>query len=62
MSLSALARLGFEEPEAAVADLERLGAWPPAAAPGCTTPTTPSRAGSDPMPAWSSRSVASSSS
>ena len=34
MSLSALARLGFEEPEAAAADLERLGAWPPAAAPG----------------------------
>jgi [glutamine synthetase] adenylyltransferase / [glutamine synthetase]-adenylyl-L-tyrosine phosphorylase len=33
-SLSTLARLGFEEPEAAVADLERLGAWPPAAAPG----------------------------
>jgi [glutamine synthetase] adenylyltransferase / [glutamine synthetase]-adenylyl-L-tyrosine phosphorylase len=34
VSLSVLARLGFEEPEAAVADLERLGAWPPAAAPG----------------------------
>ena len=34
MSLSALARLGFEEPGAAAADLERLGAWPPAAAPG----------------------------
>ncbi|HYN16702.1 MAG TPA: hypothetical protein VEY96_01290, partial [Actinomycetes bacterium] len=34
MSRSALARLGFEEPEAAVADLERLGAWPPSAAPG----------------------------
>ena len=34
MSLSDLARLGFEEPEAAAADLERLGAWPPAAAPG----------------------------
>jgi [glutamine synthetase] adenylyltransferase / [glutamine synthetase]-adenylyl-L-tyrosine phosphorylase len=34
VSLSALARLGFEEPEAAAADLERLGAWPPAAAPG----------------------------
>jgi glutamate-ammonia-ligase adenylyltransferase len=32
--LSTLARLGFEEPEAVVADLERLGAWPPAAAPG----------------------------
>ncbi|HEX4908099.1 MAG TPA: hypothetical protein VFW32_05875, partial [Actinomycetes bacterium] len=34
MSLSVLARLGFEEPGAAAADLERLGAWPPAAAPG----------------------------
>ncbi|HEV8425833.1 MAG TPA: bifunctional glutamine-synthetase adenylyltransferase/deadenyltransferase, partial [Actinomycetes bacterium] len=34
MSRSVLARLGFEEPEAAVADLERLGAWPPAAVPG----------------------------
>jgi glutamine synthetase adenylyltransferase len=34
VSLSVLARLGFEEPEAAAADLERLGAWPPAAAPG----------------------------
>jgi len=34
VSRSALARLGFEDPEAAVADLERLGAWPPAAAPG----------------------------
>jgi glutamate-ammonia-ligase adenylyltransferase len=34
VSLSTLARLGFEEPEAAAADLERLGAWPPAAAPG----------------------------
>ena len=34
MSLSVLARLGFEEPEAAAADLERLGAWPPASAPG----------------------------
>jgi len=33
-SLSALARLGFEEPEAVLADLERLGAWPHAAAPG----------------------------
>ena len=33
-SLSTLARLGFEEPEAAAARLERLGAWPPAAAPG----------------------------
>jgi glutamate-ammonia-ligase adenylyltransferase len=32
--LSTLARLGFEEPEAVVADLERLGAWPHAAAPG----------------------------
>jgi [glutamine synthetase] adenylyltransferase / [glutamine synthetase]-adenylyl-L-tyrosine phosphorylase len=32
--LSTLARLGFEEPEAVVTDLERLGAWPPAAAPG----------------------------
>jgi [glutamine synthetase] adenylyltransferase / [glutamine synthetase]-adenylyl-L-tyrosine phosphorylase len=34
VSLSVLVRLGFEEPEAAAADLERLGAWPPAAAPG----------------------------
>ena len=34
MSLPTLARLGFEEPQAAAADLERLGAWPPAAAPG----------------------------
>jgi [glutamine synthetase] adenylyltransferase / [glutamine synthetase]-adenylyl-L-tyrosine phosphorylase len=34
VSLSVLARLGFEEPEAAAADLERLGAWPPASAPG----------------------------
>jgi glutamate-ammonia-ligase adenylyltransferase len=33
-SLSTLARLGFEEPEAVLADLERLGAWPHAAAPG----------------------------
>src|SRR5829696_8209140 len=33
-SLSTLARLGFEEPEAAAAGLERLGVWPPAAAPG----------------------------
>src|SRR5918992_5762317 len=33
-SLSTLARLGFEEPAAAAADLERLGAWPPAAAGG----------------------------
>ena len=33
-SLSVLARLGFEEPEAAEAGLERLGAWPPASAPG----------------------------
>src|SRR5215217_4625525 len=33
-SLSTLARLGFEEPQAAVADLGRLGAWPPAAAAG----------------------------
>src|SRR6266540_3454924 len=32
--LSTLARLGFEEPEAVLADLERLGAWPHAAAPG----------------------------
>src|SRR5215211_1727819 len=35
-SLSTLARLGFEEPEAAAAGLERLGVWPPAAAPGGT--------------------------
>jgi [glutamine synthetase] adenylyltransferase / [glutamine synthetase]-adenylyl-L-tyrosine phosphorylase len=34
VSLSALTRLGFEEPAAAAADLERLGAWPPNAAPG----------------------------
>jgi glutamate-ammonia-ligase adenylyltransferase len=34
VALSTLARLGFEEPEAARPDLERLGAWPPAAAPG----------------------------
>jgi [glutamine synthetase] adenylyltransferase / [glutamine synthetase]-adenylyl-L-tyrosine phosphorylase len=34
VSLSALARLGFEEPQAAAADLERLGAWPPNATPG----------------------------
>jgi glutamate-ammonia-ligase adenylyltransferase len=34
VSLSTLARLGFEEPESAAADLERLGAWPPAGAPG----------------------------
>jgi [glutamine synthetase] adenylyltransferase / [glutamine synthetase]-adenylyl-L-tyrosine phosphorylase len=34
VSLSALARLGFEEPRAAAADLERLGAWPPNAAAG----------------------------
>ena len=34
MSLPTLARLGFEEPQAAAADLERLGAWPPGAAPG----------------------------
>src|SRR5829696_5946749 len=33
-SLSTLARLGFEEPQAAAAGLERLGVWPPAAAPG----------------------------
>jgi glutamate-ammonia-ligase adenylyltransferase len=32
--VSTLARLGFEEPEAARADLEVLGAWPAAAAPG----------------------------
>jgi [glutamine synthetase] adenylyltransferase / [glutamine synthetase]-adenylyl-L-tyrosine phosphorylase len=32
--LSALARLGFEQPEAVRVDLERLGAWPPSAAPG----------------------------
>ena len=31
---AALARLGFREPGAVVADLERLGAWPPAAALG----------------------------
>jgi len=34
MALSTLARLGFDEPEAAADDLKRLGAWPPAAAPG----------------------------
>ncbi|HEV2872446.1 MAG TPA: hypothetical protein VG409_13635, partial [Actinomycetota bacterium] len=34
MALSTLARLGFDEPDAAAADLERLGAWPPAAAGG----------------------------
>jgi glutamate-ammonia-ligase adenylyltransferase len=34
VSLTVLTRLGFEEPEAAASDLERLGAWPPAAAPG----------------------------
>ena len=34
MALSTLARLGFDEPEAAAGDLKRLGAWPPAAAPG----------------------------
>jgi [glutamine synthetase] adenylyltransferase / [glutamine synthetase]-adenylyl-L-tyrosine phosphorylase len=34
VSLTALARLGFEEPQAAATDLERLGAWPPAVAPG----------------------------
>ena len=34
MALSTLARLGFDEPEAAAGDLRRLGAWPPAAAPG----------------------------
>jgi glutamate-ammonia-ligase adenylyltransferase len=34
VSLSVLARLGFEEPEVAAADLEPLGAWPPATAPG----------------------------
>ncbi|HEV3399278.1 MAG TPA: hypothetical protein VG693_08300 [Actinomycetes bacterium] len=34
MSLSTLARLGFDEPGAAVGDLEHLGAWPPAAATG----------------------------
>jgi [glutamine synthetase] adenylyltransferase / [glutamine synthetase]-adenylyl-L-tyrosine phosphorylase len=33
-SLPTLARLGFEEPAAAAADLERLGAWPPATAAG----------------------------
>jgi glutamate-ammonia-ligase adenylyltransferase len=32
--LTTLARFGFEEPEAAAGDLERLGAWPPASAPG----------------------------
>src|SRR5919204_23039 len=36
--LSTLARLGFEEPEAVLADLERLGAWPHAAAPGGRRP------------------------
>jgi [glutamine synthetase] adenylyltransferase / [glutamine synthetase]-adenylyl-L-tyrosine phosphorylase len=34
VALSTLARLGFDEPDAAAAALERLGAWPPAAAPG----------------------------
>jgi glutamate-ammonia-ligase adenylyltransferase len=34
VSLTDLARLGFEEPVAAAADLERLGAWPPNRAPG----------------------------
>jgi [glutamine synthetase] adenylyltransferase / [glutamine synthetase]-adenylyl-L-tyrosine phosphorylase len=34
VSLSTLARLGFDEPGAAAEDLERLGAWPPAAAGG----------------------------
>src|SRR4029450_4960079 len=34
VSLSTLARLGFEGRGGAAADLERLGAWPPAAAPG----------------------------
>ena len=34
MALSTLARLGFDEPAAAADELERLGAWPPAAAPG----------------------------
>ena len=34
MALSTLARLGFDEPEAAADELERLGAWPPAAAGG----------------------------
>ena len=34
VSLSTLARFGFDEPEAAAEDLERLGAWPPAAAAG----------------------------
>src|SRR5215213_390398 len=34
VSLSTLARFGFDEPEAAAKDLERLGAWPPAAAAG----------------------------
>jgi glutamate-ammonia-ligase adenylyltransferase len=34
VSLSTLARLGFDEPGAAAGDLEHLGAWPPAAAGG----------------------------
>ncbi|HEX7146174.1 MAG TPA: bifunctional glutamine-synthetase adenylyltransferase/deadenyltransferase, partial [Actinomycetota bacterium] len=34
MALSTLARLGFDEPQAAADDLKWLGAWPPAAAPG----------------------------
>src|SRR4029453_12912193 len=34
VSLSTLARFGFDEPEAAAEDLERLGAWPPAPAAG----------------------------
>src|SRR4030095_3930270 len=34
VSLSVLARPGCEGPGRAAADLERLGAWPPAAAPG----------------------------
>jgi glutamate-ammonia-ligase adenylyltransferase len=34
VSLATLARLGFDEPGAAAKDLERLGAWPPAAAGG----------------------------
>jgi [glutamine synthetase] adenylyltransferase / [glutamine synthetase]-adenylyl-L-tyrosine phosphorylase len=32
LSVSSLARLGFEDPQAVVADLERLGAWPARAA------------------------------
>ncbi|HZD01307.1 MAG TPA: bifunctional [glutamine synthetase] adenylyltransferase/[glutamine synthetase]-adenylyl-L-tyrosine phosphorylase [Actinomycetes bacterium] len=34
LSVSGLARLGFQEPEAVVADLEALGAWPARAAAG----------------------------